>query len=447
MMWRFRPGSSRQATGSSNDRCADANRVPIVTTFEPLLVEPLTMCATSAGRSLFVILAYLLRALALCIAYLPLTQASGQAPATTGSTIPQPADTVGKSWHYLSEGMQISVEVVAVGVRVPVGIAVLPDGRLLVGDRYTGHLLLVQPGSGVKKRIEGLTAVFADTLEAGLLDVVLHPEYRTNGWIYLAYSFDRPGGTTTVVDRARLSGEKLVDIERLFEATPVVSGSEHYGGRLVLHRGFLFISLGDRNTRDQAQYLGDHHGKVIRLRDDGKVPADNPFVGREDAMPEIWSIGHRNVQGMTVDAATGALWANEHGPLGGDEINIVARGANYGWPMVTQGREYWGALVGKGLTRREGMVQPLHFWTPRIGPSGLVLYSGDRFPAWRGSAFSGAMAATHLNRLVFEQGRVVKEERLFLDRNWRVRQVVQGQDGFLYLGVDGGSLLRVRPRR
>ncbi|MEK7401782.1 MAG: PQQ-dependent sugar dehydrogenase [Gemmatimonadota bacterium] len=271
-------------------------------------------------------------------------------------------------------------------------------------------------------------------------------DYRTNGWIYIAYSLDRSGGTTTVIDRARLAaGNRLTSIERVFEAKPVVSGSEHYGGRLLFANGFLYLTLGDRNTRDMAQYLGDHHGKILRFRDDGSVPADNPFVGRDDAMPEIWSIGHRNPQGLAAQPGSGQLWANEHGPLAGDEVNIIRAGANYGWPLITWGREYYGALVGKGLTRMEGLEQPAHYWVPGIAPSGLAFYSGDRLPAWRGNLFSGAMSRRHLNRLVFDNGRVVKEERLLLDRNWRVRCVVQGPDGNLYLGVDDGMVIRIRP--
>ena len=377
----------------------------------------------------------------------PFSATLAQAPARTGNApvaLPD-SESVGQRWSYMSDGTPFFAEVVATGIRVPVGIAFLPDGRILVADRFTGQLTVVNPSNGMKTAIEGLTEVFADTKEAGLLDVVVHPDNRTNGWIYVSYSFDRAGGTTTVVDRAKLVGNRLVEIERLFEAAPVVSGSEHYGGRLALYQGYLFVSLGDRNTRDQAQYLGDHHGKIVRLRDDGKVPPDNPFVGRKDALPEIWSYGHRNVQGMSVHPTTGELWANEHGPLGGDEINIIVRGANYGWPLVTFGREYWGALIGGGATQRDGMVPPIHYWTPRVAPSGLVIYSGDKFPAWRGNVFTGAMAATHLNRLVVENGKVVKEERLLADRGWRIREVAQGPDGLLYIGVDGGMVLRIGP--
>lgn len=368
----------------------------------------------------------------------------GVLPAQAAGPAARP-DTVGQTWRATSDGMAFVVEVVATGIRVPVGMAFLPYGRLLVADRYTGTLQLVEPKGGVKRKVEGLTQVLTDTLEAGMLDVAVHPDYRNNGWIYLAYSFDRSGGTTTVMDRARLAGDRLVDIERLFEARPVVAGSEHYGGRLVLQQGYVYLTLGDRNTRDQAQYLGDHHGKIVRLRDDGRIPPDNPFVSRADALPEIWSWGHRNPQGLAVHPVTGELWANEHGPRGGDEVNRIQAGANYGWPLITYGQEYYGAPVGNGLTRRDGLEQPVHYWVPGIAPSGLTFYSGDKLPAWRGNLFSGAMSRTHLNRLVFEQGRVVKEERLLLERGWRVRAVVQGPDGLLYLGVDGGMVLRIRP--
>jgi len=357
----------------------------------------------------------------------------------------QPSDTVGQRWHYTSDGMPIVVEVVATGIRVPVGIAFLPDGRMLVADRYLGQLHVVDRRTGEKIRIRGLTGVLTDSIDAGLLDVVVHPQYATNGWIYLSYSLDRPGGTTTVVDRAKLTGDSLTNVQRIFEARPVVAGNEHFGGRLLLSNGFLFITVGDRNTRDQAQYLGNHHGKILRLREDGTVPADNPFVGRDEVMPEIWSYGHRNPQGLALQPATGELWENEHGPKGGDEINVIRRGANYGWPLITYGQEYYGAPVGKGLTQRTGLEQPIHYWVPSIAPSGLAFYTGSQLTAWRGNLFSGAMAKVHLNRLVLDGHKVVKEERLFEDRRWRVRSVVQGPDGFLYLGVDGGMVVRIRP--
>ena len=375
--------------------------------------------------------------LALALAFpLPVAQSQQSVP-----------DTVGQSWHYTSDGMPFVVEVVATGIRVPVAMAFLPDGRLLVADRYFGKLHLVEPRTGEKTEIQGLSGVLTDSVDAGLLDVVLHPDYRTNGWIYFSYSFDRPGGTSTVVDRAHLSGNRLSDIQRLFEARPVVAGNEHFGGRLVLDKGFLYITVGDRNTRDQAQYLGDHHGKILRLRDDGTVPADNPFVGRMDAMPEIWSYGHRNPQGLVLQPTTGELWESEHGPKGGDEINVIRPGINYGWPLITYGQEYYDAPVGKGLTEREGLEQPIHYWTPSIAPSGLTFDTGDQLLSWRGNLFSGAMAKRHLNRLVLDGHRVVKEERLLEDRRWRVRSVVQGPDGFLYVGVDGGMLVRIRPGR
>jgi glucose/arabinose dehydrogenase len=193
--------------------------------------------------------------------------------------------------------------------------------------------------------------------------------------------------------------------------------------------------------------LGNHLGKVIRLRDDGGVPADNPFVGKPGARPEIWSYGHRNPQGLAIHPATGELWESEHGPKGGDELNLVKPGRNYGWPVITYGVEYSGATIGDGITQKEGMEQPVKYYKPSIGPSGLAIYNGDRFPAWKGNFFTGALALTHLNRLVVSDGKIVKEERLLSDRKWRVRNVVQGPDGYLYIGVDGGMVLRIRPAR
>jgi aldose sugar dehydrogenase len=322
-------------------------------------------------------------------------------------------------------------------------MAFLPDGRLLVSERPTGRLSVADLGTGVTVPVQGVPAVHGKE-DGGLLDVVLHPRYRENGWIYFSYAIHTPEGNTTVVDRARLRGTRLVDRQRLFTAQPYIDNSNHFGSRLVLRDGYLYVSLGDRELRDLAQDLGTHHGKIVRLHDDGRVPNDNPFVRRAGARPEIWSYGHRNPQGLAVNPATGELWEHEHGPKGGDEVNVIHPGCNYGWPVITYGREYAGGQVGAGLTEQKGLEQPLYYYVPSIAPSGMEFYTGEAFPKWRGNLFIGAMALRHLNRLVIENGRVVREERLF-DRRWRVRVVRQGPDGLLYIGVDDGRILRLRP--
>jgi len=220
---------------------------------------------------------------------------------------------------------------------------------------------------------------------------------------------------------------------------------DHYGCRLLLRDGFLFISMGDRLTRDSAQNLSTHNGKIIRLHEDGRLPADNPFLSTPQARPEIWSYGHRNQQGMDFHPQTGELWIHEHGPKGGDEINIVRPGRNYGWPIITYGEEYEGGPVGKGLTQQEGMEQPVYYYVPSIAPSGMTFYTGEAFAAWKGDIFLGAMAGRHLNRLVIEGNEVIEEERLLEDLHWRIRCVKQGPDGALYIAVDQGMIVRLRP--
>ena len=350
----------------------------------------------------------------------------------------------GRSWVLPTERAEIRAQVVASGIRIPSSIAFLPDGRMLVSDRALGSVWIIDPRTGARDTLRGVPAVHG-RVDGGMLDVVPHPDYSRNRQIYLAYAVDGDSGSSTAVDRARLDGTNLVDRERVFLARPFVATSSHFGARIVLRDGYLFISIGDRDQRERAQDLAQHHGKIVRVREDGSVPPDNPFIGRSDALPEIWTYGHRNPQGLTIHPATGDLWAHEHGPRGGDEINIVRRGRNYGWPLITYGREYDGPLVGTGAVQREGMEQPLHYWVPSIAPSGMEFYTGHAFPAWRGHLLSGAMSRGHLNRIVLRDGRVVLEERILDGQGWRIRSVRQGPDGLLYVGVDGGMVLRLSP--
>jgi glucose/arabinose dehydrogenase len=342
-----------------------------------------------------------------------------------------------------TERGRLNVEVVADSLQIPWAIAFLPDGRALVSERAGGRINLLDVRTGARTALEGVPPVYAET-DGGMLDVAVHPDYVRNRWIYFAYSIRTDGGATTVVDRARVRGTRLVDRRRLFTALPAIDNANHFGSRLVLQDGYLFVTLGDRDQRHQAQQLDTHHGKIVRLHDDGRVPADNPFVGTAGALPEIWSLGHRNPQGLTL-RDDGALWEHEHGPFGGDEINIVRRGANYGWPVITYGREYEGGLVGEGLREKVGMEQPVHYFIPSIAPSGMTFYTGQAFPAWRGNLFVGAMGLTHLGRYVFRGDTLVREERIFDGMPWRVRAVAQGPDGMLYIGVDSGMLLRLSP--
>ena len=339
----------------------------------------------------------------------------------------------------------------------PWSMAFLPGGDILVTER-PGRLRIVRNGALLPTPVAGLPAVRAGG-QGGLLDVVPHPNFATNRLVYLSYSKPNPDSTqgTTSVIRARFENDRLSNVQEIFEAAVWSTGRGHHGSRLAFDRnGYLFISLGDRQvppTGDlkahPAQGLTTHHGKIIRLHDDGRVPTDNPFVGRDSARPEIWSFGHRNVQGLLVHPETGALWATEHGPQGGDELNQIRAGANYGWPVIGFGVNYrTGAAIHAG-THAEGMEQPVHVWVPSIGVSGLLFYTGDKFPAWRGSIFAGGMVGEQLVRLTLENNRVVGVETL-VQRQGRIRDVRQGPDGFIYLAFEsrqGGptALMRLEP--
>lgn len=358
-----------------------------------------------------------------------------------GSAAQMPPDTVMAS----EDGVRFRVEVVTTGVEVPSALEFLPDGRLLLAERPSGRLSCVDLASGIRTPVRGVPPVFGQ-LDAGLHDVVAHPDFGRNHLLYLSYSEGDSLANALVVSRARLEGDSLVAMQRIFRAVPALDTAYHYGGRMALQDGYLFVTVGNHHNRGVAQDLSKDVGKVVRLLEDGRVPDDNPFVGRAGARPEIWSYGHRNPQGMAVDPATGALWINEHGPFGGDELNRVRPGRDYGWPVITYGREYEGGPVGRGITHHPGMEQPVYVFERSTAPSDMLFYTGDAFPAWRASLFNGAMGAVrHLNRLVVEDGRVLHEERLLKDLRWRIRSLAQGPDGFLYLGVDQGMIVRIVP--
>jgi aldose sugar dehydrogenase len=352
-----------------------------------------------------------------------------------------------RHWDIKSDDYNLRLELVADSVEVPFGIAFLPSGEIIASDRPTGHLLKIDPKSGHKTFIKGVPEVYAK-LDGGMLDVLPHPDYANNGWLYYSYSTILKDSTTTlIIERAKLKQDSLVDKQTLFTAFPYHKDPSHFGTRLLLSKGYLFFTMGEHNfLRDSAQLLGNHLGKVLRIYEDGRVPEDNPFVKSKKAKPEVWSYGHRNPQGLALHPGSGELWEHEHGPKGGDEINIVKPGLNYDWPVICYGVNYDDTPVGAGITEHEGMEQPLHYYKPSIAPSGMLFYTGDEFPKWKGNLFIGALALRHLNRLVMDDKKVVHEERLFLDEKWRVRSLVQGPDGFLYMGVDGGMILKICPR-
>ena len=322
----------------------------------------------------------------------------------------------------------------------PWSIAFLPGGDILMTER-PGRLRIIRQGKLLPQAVEGVPQPLVDS-QAGLLEVMPHPNFASNRLLYLSYSkpLDAKQGTTAVI-RGRFENDRLTGVEQLFES--VSKGRGHYGGKLAFDKnGYLFISLGDRQVPPEgnleahpAQDLSNHHGTIVRLHDDGRVPADNPFVKQAGAKPEIWSYGHRNVQGMAIHPETGDVWANEHGPQGGDELNRILPGRNYGWPVVGYGVNYKTGLAIHSGTHREGMEQPTHFWVPSIGISGMMIYTGDRFPRWKGNMFVGGMVGERLARLTLDGQRVVNEETL-VQRMGRIRDVRQSPDGYIYLVTD-----------
>lgn len=345
-----------------------------------------------------------------------------------------------------TSGQGFSAVTLVKGLEHPWGMAFLPDGRMLVSER-PGRLRIIEDGQLRPEPIGGLPAIRAHG-QGGLLDVVLHPDYRNNGWIYLSYAAPGKGGIGTAVGRGRLEGSQLVDWQLLFELQPKSGRGHHFGSRLLFDRdGYLYITLGDRGERHRAQKLDDHAGSVIRLHDDGRIPRDNPFVSRTGVKAGIYSYGHRNAQGAALHPESGRVWLHEHGPQGGDEINIITAGGNYGWPVISYGAEYGsGIAVGEGQ-RKAGMQQPIHYWVPSIAPSGMAFYQGDKFPQWQGNLFVGSLKFQLLVRLELEGAKVVRESRLLKGELGRIRDVRSGPDGYLYLLTDAanGALIRLEP--
>jgi glucose/arabinose dehydrogenase len=332
------------------------------------------------------------------------------------------------------------------GLEQPWSLAFLPDGRILVTEK-AGRLRVVRDGRLEPQPIEGLPRVTVHG-QGGLHDVALHPQFEKNRFLYLAYAARGDDGVGTELARGRLNANRLEEVQVLFRQSPKGRAGQHFGGRIVFDRaGLLYLTLGDRGERDRAQDPADHAGSVIRLHDDGRVPNDNPFAGKPGWKPEKFTLGNRNMQGAALHPQTGELWTHEHGPQGGDEVNIMRAGANYGWPVITYGVNYGiGTKIGEG-TAKPGMEQPLHYWVPSIAPSGMAFYTGDKFPRWKGSLFVGALRERSLVRLQLEGTKVVKEERLLRDTVGRIRDVRMGPDGLLYLLQDSSdaALLRVEP--
>ena len=353
-------------------------------------------------------------------------------------------------------------ETVASGLQHPWAVAFLPDGRFLVTER-SGQLRVIEPDGRIGKPVEGLPGVAVGG-QGGLLDLILDADFASNRTLYFCFSEPSPNnnGNSTALARATLSADhaRLDNVKVIFSQKPKFVSSLHFGCRMVESRlpglngkpdGKLFLALGERYSRaPDAQTLNNHHGKIIRINKDGSVPPDNPFVARAGALPDIWSYGHRNPQGATL-APDGSFWMHEHGPQGGDEINLPKAGANYGWPVITYGENYGGGKIGEGLTAKAGMEQPLHHWTPSIAPSGMAFLTSDRYgKAWQGNLFVGSLKFAYLNRIELSaqnNGKVLRESKLISEEGARIRDVRQGPDGLLYVLTDSsnGKLMRLLP--
>ena len=341
-------------------------------------------------------------------------------------------------------------KVLTEALKSPWGITSLPDGRLLITERE-GTMRIVTSSGQVSAPITGLPKVNAAG-QGGLLGIRVDPEFTTNRMVYWVFSEPRPDGNLTAVAKGKLSADEktIENATVLYRATPAYKGTLHYGGRILIGQdGNLVISTGERSdlvTRPQAQSLSSGLGKVIRITKDGKPAPGNPFAGQSNVRPELYSYGHRNVQGLAFNPATGDVWETEFGPRGGDELNRIQPGKNYGWPIITYGIEYAGPKVGAGIQQQEGLEQPVYYWDPSVSPSGMTFYSSDAMPEWKNNLFIGSLSGLHLLRLVIENNKVVGEERLLADDYQRFRDVTQGNDGALYAITDQGRLYRVFKR-
>lgn len=345
-----------------------------------------------------------------------------------------------------SQGHSFEVEQLASNLGTVWGMDFINEQQMLLTERQ-GRVLKLDLGSGTVIEIVGGPNVLAKG-QGGLLDIKAAPDFWQSGWIYFTYSkpVDDEGATTLA--RAKLMENRLTDWQDLLVTKSISDASRHYGSRIAFdQQGHLYFTIGDRGHRPNGQDLTTHAGTIVRLNLDGSIPADNPFIDNAEALPEIWSYGHRNPQGISFDPDTGRLWAIEHGPRGGDEINLIAAGNNYGWPVVSQGKEYWGPLDVGDRENHPGMEAAVKVYIPSIAPGSLVVYRGDAFPNWQGNLFSGALKLTHLNQVVLdEHGQPVAEERLLSDLGERLRALITGPKGYLYLSTDSGRILQLRPK-
>ena len=336
------------------------------------------------------------------------------------------------------------VEILTKNLGIPWGMAFLNEKELIWTEKE-GLVKKINILTGKTTVIKAHFKNLYNKGQGGLLDIALDPKFAKNKKIYFSYSFAKEKKQSTVLVRGRLKGNTITNLKRLFTAENFYNSRIHFGSRLAFDKkGFLFMTMGDRGQKQMAQDLSSHLGKLLRLDQNGKAPLDNPFIKNKKAKPEIYSYGHRNPQGLFIHPKTEQVYVQEHGPKGGDEINLVEKGKNYGWPVITYGRAYIGFKIGEG-THKKGMKQPLKYWTPSIAPSGLLIYSGKKFSKWKGDFFSGALALTHLNRLKIQNKQPIKEERLLSQFDLRFRDVIEGPQGFIWASVDQGMILKVSP--
>jgi len=353
-----------------------------------------------------------------------------------------------KSAHITGKDDLFKLITVTEGLEHPWGMVFLPDKRLLVTER-PGRLRIIHNGQLDPKPVTGLPDIKASG-QGGLLDIALHPDYEQNQWIYFSYVSENHNGMGTEVARAKLIGKKLTELQVIFTLAEKSDTSRHFGGRLLFDKAhYLYISIGDRGNRPRAQKLSDHAGSMIRLHDNGRIPADNPYVSRQGIKPEIFSYGHRNPQGIALHPETGEIWSHEHGPQGGDELNLIKKGLNYGWPVITYGVNYGiGTKIGEG-THKSGMQQPIYYWVPSIAPSGFTFYTGNKFPGWKNNLLVGSLKFQQLVRLKLKGKNIVYEERFLTRKLGRIRDVKTGPDGYIYILTDArnGKLIRLEPKQ
>ncbi len=341
--------------------------------------------------------------------------------------------------------VKFKLDVVTFGLGVPWGMTFIDEKQILFTER-AGKLGLLNVDTGEVRYINGLPTIFAQA-QGGLLDVATPKNYQQGDWIYFTHSKQVDGRAATTLSKAHITGTQLTDWQDVLVTQSFSTNGQHYGSRIAFDdAGYLYFSIGDRGLRADAQNLSNHTGSIIRLHIDGRVPVDNPFVNQPNALPEIWSYGHRNPQGLVWDEENNRLWSIEHGPRGGDEINLIEKGKNYGWPIISKGKEYWGPFAVGESTHKKGMEQAVKYYVPSIAPGSLMLYSGDAFPAWQGSLFAGALKLRHLNRVsIDDSAKAIAEERLLTQLDERMRALVQSPKGYIYFSTDSGKIYSIKP--